>query len=60
MCISLPRSQTAASERRGRDTGTGVQGPWRDKDLSGPTGQFPWCKLVCALCRETQLQVKLA
>lgn len=59
-CISLPRSQTVASESGGGHMGAGVWRGQRGEDPSAPAGRFVQRKQVCALCRETQLQAKLA
>lgn len=40
--------------------GRGIWKGQHDEDPSAPAGRFIQHKLVCALCRETKLQAKLA
>lgn len=58
MCFSA-RGWMVVSKSGGGDTGTGTRGQ-HGKGPSAPKGWFAQCKQVCALCRGTQLQAKLA
>lgn len=53
------RGWMLVSKSCGRDTGSGTRGQ-HGQGPCAPKGQCAQHKLVCALCRGTQLQAKLA